>query len=385
MLKINRKKLLENLKILKTTKPTKVAAPANFLNFVMFSQNENELEMITTDQDNSYKISQQIDEIKNNVNEFCINFDFLLKTATAIKDEYIFITDNKIINESKTNNFCFKIDEEDKKNAHGLKGNDIIRFNKNIVKHSAKVPAYDFIKAIKRAVNYSSKDETRYFINGVLLEFTKNEDKLLKVVSTNGHMLSIGEVLNCESDGDFNIHMTNETVKALLALKSKAKDISRFYIEIFENNQYCITFQNIKLKANQLPSEGKYPDYKNVPAVKYKEDNDYRIKKDDIVNSLEQALVITNDKHNSIALHLKNNNLNIKAKNFDNDTSIEFNIPIFGINVDKDAEYKFGLNCKYFLQIIQDTDGGCFFLELNSSTAIIKGVNFECYLCLIRI
>jgi len=385
MLKINRKKLLENLKILKTTKPTKVASPANFLNFVMFSQNENELEMITTDQDNSYKISQQIDNIENNIDEFCINFDFLLKTISAIKDEYIFITDNKIINESKTNNFCFKIDEEDKKNADALKDNDIIKFNKNIVKYSAEVPAYDFIKAIKRANNYSSKDETRYYINGVLLEFTKNEDKLLKVVSTNGHMLSIGEVLNCESDGDFNIHMTNETIKALSALKSKAKDLNKFYIELLENNKYCITFQNIKLKARQLPSEDKYPDYKNLSAVKYKEDNDYRIMKDDIIGCLEQALVIATDKHNSIALHLKNNNLNIKAKNFDNDNSIEFNVPIFGINVDKDAEYKFGLNCKYFLQIIQDTDGGCFFLEMNSGVAIVKSINFECYLMAIRI
>jgi DNA polymerase III sliding clamp (beta) subunit (PCNA family) len=84
-------------------------------------------------------------------------------------------------------------------------------------------------------------------------------------------------------------------------------------------------------------------------------------------------------------LHLKNNNLNIKAKNFDNDASIEFNVPIFGINVDKDAEYKFGLNCKYFLQIIQDTDGGCFFLQVSNTLVVVKSVNFECYLMHIRI
>ena len=385
MLKINRKKLLENLKILKTTKPTKVASPANFLNFVMFSQNENELEMITTDQDNSYKISQQIDEIENNIGEFCINFDYLLQVVSAIKDEYIYISSDAITNESKTNNFCFKIDEYIKKDAHALKGNDIIRFNRNNIKYSAEVPAYTFLKTIKKALNYASKDETRYYINGVYLEFTNNEDKLLKVVSTNGHTLSISEVLNCKNDADFNIHMTNETVKALLALKSKAKDIfDKFYIDVLENNKYCITFQNIKLKAKQLPSEGNYPNYQFIVSS-HKRDNDYRIKKDDIVNCLEQALVITTDKHNSIALHLKNNNLNIKAKNFDNDASIEFNVPIFGIKIDKDAEYKFGLNCKYFLQMIQDADGGCFFLQVSDTLVVVKSVNFECYLMHIRI
>jgi len=105
---------------------------------------------------------------------------------------------------------------------------------------------------IKAAIPCAAKNDIRYYLNGALFEWT-NSDKRLRVISTNGLVLSAFsvEVPFCE-DPDFSIIVPLEVLIYVSKIKSPAEELKpngdgwQFADKLF------------------TPIDGKFPDYRSV-------------------------------------------------------------------------------------------------------------------------
>jgi len=85
----------------------------------------------------------------------------------------------------------------------------------------------DLIKALKFVQHAAGKKDVRYFLNGVLFEFTATG---LTLVATDGHRLACIELEQNTVCGDLQVITTNDEVKRLLQMLDCQRDeLVEFY------------------------------------------------------------------------------------------------------------------------------------------------------------
>lgn len=105
---------------------------------------------------------------------------------------------------------------------------------------------------IKASIHCAAVKDVRYYLNGALFEYTSS-DKKLRVISTNGNVMSCFSIYTPECEEvDFSIIIPIETLK--LSSKVKSKFI---YLKSIEN-QYSLEGFLFK------PGDGRFPDYRRV-------------------------------------------------------------------------------------------------------------------------
>jgi len=126
---------------------------------------------------------------------------------------------------------------------------------------TVNIPARAFAAAIKCA----SKQDVRYYLNGVYLDFPKG-----RIVATNGHIMFIGQI---ESAALSPVIVSRETVElALKSMTKRARDdndveviIDGAAIEIVTSgtvNQSGVRVGATSFKATAI--DGRFPDYEQV-------------------------------------------------------------------------------------------------------------------------
>jgi DNA polymerase-3 subunit beta len=157
-----------------------------------------------------------------------------------------------------------------------------------------------------------SSDESRFVLNGI---FVATRDHKVTMVATDGRRLAMAEEeaeVPADSQGEFII--PSKTVNELGRLLSDQGEI-----EIrFSANQASFTLVGEKggmvLVFSKLV-EGNYPNYRQVIPGEMKER--VALPREELVQAVRRAEIMTSDKSNSVKLALSRNNLSITANSPD--------------------------------------------------------------------
>jgi len=197
-----------------------------------------------------------------------------------------------------------------------------------------------------------SKDETRYFLNGV--NFRPFESNLI-VESTNGRILTMDKLTDINNEFDSFI------LKPLL-LEVLAKNKNNFEINFYDSKGFkIIEFNKITLFIKEI--EGEFP---QIPKLLNSLSNDHSISIDRIkfINTLKKVKkVVKTYKFDGVLFEFENEILKIKNKN--KEDKIQY-INEFG-TFNNIPNGQFLLNPDYLINLLKTIKDDNFILEFNYS------------------
>lgn len=190
-----------------------------------------------------------------------------------------------------------------------------------------------FNRLIKKTKSAICLDEGRHFLTGLFLHIKDNK---LIAVATDGHRLS--ESFCNYEHYDFNgIIIPRKTINQLKDIL----DSDDLNIKI-SNNKILFKCNNYTIISKVI--DGQFPKYQNI----IPKDNNkiFSIEKDVLVNSIDRALIMSNDKQNSLAMEISSNKLIIKSSSVNGDSSEELDINYLG------EDLVIGFNARFLLESI---------------------------------
>lgn len=185
-----------------------------------------------------------------------------------------------------------------------------------------------------------STDETRYNINGFLLE---REDGRIKMVATDGHRLAL-----IMSEGDNIAKGQKEGVllprKGLMEMKKvlDEKD-GEFFLGITQKNA-VMKRENTVITVRLL--EGEFPDYRRV----IPKDNDKVVsaKREDLLSSLKRVSILSTDKIKGVKFSFSNSKLVLSSSSPDiGEATEEVDIKYSEDDID------IAFNARYFIDVLE--------------------------------
>ena len=203
-----------------------------------------------------------------------------------------------------------------------------------------------------------SHEETRYVLNGLLLDLKKHPHKekfVLKLVATDGRRLALTEKdLDIESKKEAKIIIPYKTI---IELQRNLKEDGKILI-IITSNQVFFELDHIVIISRLI--EGGFPDYTRVipPPIEIK----VKIDKQQFLQAIRRASLLSTPDSLAIRLELVNNKLMITKSTPDIGESRE-EVPI---------EYQgkdliIGFNPSYLIDVLRNLSGAFVELELTES------------------
>jgi DNA polymerase-3 subunit beta len=187
-----------------------------------------------------------------------------------------------------------------------------------------------------------SMDETRYNINGFLLE---KEGQKVRMVTTDGHRLALVEKID---DLGFGI----EDNKSVLLPRKGMMEIRKLLEEESESAfKVSITEKSAAIKKddtiiNIRLLEGEFPDYKKV--IPENNDKTVTVNRDGLLASLKRVSILSADKIKGVNFRFSKDSLNLNSSNPDiGDATEELSIKY----AESDVEIAF--NAKYMIDMLE--------------------------------
>jgi DNA polymerase-3 subunit beta len=248
----------------------------------------------------------------------------------------------------------------------GLPGDDF-----PALPHFEKIPFVSvdvaiLLELIEKTDFAVSTDETRYNLNGVFFE---PQDKMLRLVATDGHRLSLADQ---ETDGDFRLKKgvilpkkgLHELKKLLAELSSGGEEKPKADLGFAENSAI---FRRPGLVLVMRLIEGLFPDYRQV--IPKTGEKAITLGRARLLETLRRVSLLSSDKAYAVKIELSKDKLTVLSQNPDLGEAKE-EIPI---------EYqgdplKIGFNAHYLIDILQvlKTDDVNLELEDDLSPCVIR-------------
>jgi DNA polymerase-3 subunit beta len=175
-------------------------------------------------------------------------------------------------------------------------------------KKQVTVPQDKLRTMLRKTAFAISTDESRYVLNGI---FHSLKEHKMTLVATDGRRLALVEEdvdLSDESEGDFIV--PTKAINELTRLLQPGGEVVIRYTE----NQVAYTLKSEKGPTVLLISklvEGAYPNYRQVIPTDFKER--VTLAREELLQALRRAEIMTSDKSNSVKLSFTKNNLAITA------------------------------------------------------------------------
>ena len=224
---------------------------------------------------------------------------------------------------------------------------------------------------VRKTIFSVSSDETRYTLNGTLLEA---EGNTVKLVSTDGHRLSYIKNENPKIvEKKINVIIPQKTTSELLKLVEDDNEDVLF--SIYENHA-VFKKKNFVLVSRVI--DGQFPNYEVV----LPKNNDKRVilNKDVLIHALKRVSLLSDEKSKMVKFNIEKDNIELLS-----DTA--------GIGEAKekvDVKYKgeglsIGLNARYILDIMSAVDSNEIILDIKDSVSptLFMQMNDENYKCVI--
>lgn len=230
----------------------------------------------------------------------------------------------------------------------------------------------------KTIFSVAQEGETQFNLTGLLVEKeTKDEQKYLRTVSSDGHRLSL-----MESETGENIENLKMD-KTILIPRKGVQEIRKFcegkeVIEIgFEEKQAVIKTADSIMIIRLM--QGDFPDYRNIIQVinkaKYIE-----IDRKELMNSMKRMNIFTEDRYNAVQFNIGKDILVLSSQSMDignakDEIKIEYS----------DTPFQLGFNGRYFVDALQVMNSEKIKAYINSeeSPCLIQGDDDEGFVSVI--
>ncbi len=227
----------------------------------------------------------------------------------------------------------------------------------NTIKINSKI-IFKLIDKTKFAI---SNEETRYFLNGLYFNITKDQNNsIVTLVGTDGHRLA-----KFSHNIEDNIDQVSGVIipkKTIYELNKLLAEIDRdVYISI-TSNKIVFTIGNIIFISKLI--DGSFPDYKRV--IPKDNSNILKINREILLSAVDRVSTIANDKSPVIKFKLLQNVLNLNTINNESSTASED----LEINYSGD-EIEIGFNSKYIMDIVNNLEDEEISINLKDNTSPI--------------
>ncbi|MFZ1319740.1 MAG: DNA polymerase III subunit beta [Candidatus Nitrotoga sp.] len=171
----------------------------------------------------------------------------------------------------------------------------------------------DKLKKLLGMVQYAmAQQDIRYYLNGVLLVI---DGHFLKLIATDGHRLAYIVTKLDQEYPKREIILPRKTVNELIKLLAETEEKITF--ELAEN-QVRMNFSNIVLISKVI--DGKFPDYERV-IPNYT--NQLTLNRIEILQALQRAAILSNEKFRGVRFVLTEKNLRIISNNSEQEEAQE--------------------------------------------------------------
>ena len=181
--------------------------------------------------------------------------------------------------------------------------------------------------------------DVRYYLNGLLLLVEGSE---LRAVATDGHRLAFASVA---IDADLprqEMILPRKTVLELNRLLVDSDDLLNITLT---PNQVRFTFGSVVLVSKLI--DGKFPDYERVVPASLK--NDMKVGRQTLMQAMNRAAILTNEKFRGIRVVLGENSLKLMAANAEQEEAQEeIEVEYAGDAIDV------GFNVGYLLDVLNN-------------------------------
>lgn len=227
------------------------------------------------------------------------------------------------------------------------------------------VLSQDKLRAMLRRTAFAiSTDESRYVLNGIFHSFKNHK---VTLVATDGRRLALVEEdvdVAPDSEGDFIV--PTKAINELTRLLQPGGEVAIRYTE----NQVAYTLRGEKSPTVLIVSklvEGNYPNYRQVIPTEFKER--VTLVREELLQALRRAEIMTSDKSNSVKLAFTKNNLAITA----NTPEVGEARESLAINY-KGVDVAIAFNPVYMMDPLKALDGDEVYLELTDelSPGVLK-------------
>lgn len=183
-----------------------------------------------------------------------------------------------------------------------------------------------------------AQQDVRYYLNGLLLEVSKD---LLRAVATDGHRLAMKDIQHDTG--------ANETTQVIIPRKGVTEllrllDDEDKPVEVqISQNHIRIVLENMQFTSKLI--DGRFPDYERV--VPETSDNRVVAERDALKQSLTRASILSNEKYKGVRIMLKENSIKALAHNPEHEEAEE------ELEVEyRGDEMEIGFNVSYLLDAL---------------------------------
>jgi DNA polymerase-3 subunit beta len=181
--------------------------------------------------------------------------------------------------------------------------------------------------------------DVRYYLNGLLLLV---EGKELRAVATDGHRLAFASV---EIEADLPRQEMILPRKTVLELNRLLVDSDEPLNITLASNQVRFTFGSVVLVSKLI--DGKFPDYERVVPATLK--NHMTVGRQTLMQAMNRAAILTNEKFRGIRVVLSENSLKLMAANAEQEEAQEeIEVQYTGDAIDV------GFNVGYLLDVLNN-------------------------------
>lgn len=306
--------------------------PLPILSNVLLKKNETGIRFITTDLEIQIESQYRTEQPLEGNEAVTISAKKFQEILRAIPDESIVSLD---LNDSKLQVKANK----SRFNLQTLPAQDFPALTEQLTGSIKIEIAQGKLRRLLGSVQHAmAQQDIRYYLNGVLLVI---EGSTIKLVATDGHRLAyIADQLNSEYSKR-EIILSRKTVAELLKLLTDSDD--KVVLELAEK-QIRATFGDIVLTSKVI--DGKFPDYNRVIP---NHTNKLILNRLVILQALQRAAILSNEKFRGVRLLLTENHLQIISSNSEQEEAQEeVEVDYHGMPLD------IGFNVNYLLEGINN-------------------------------
>lgn len=284
-----------------------------------------------------------------------------------------------------------KIEEKDKNWAKIIAGSSIYNLAGTSSEEYPDFPEYseeslvaipsELIKELieKTIFSVAQERESNYTLTGILLEkeIRDDETNVLRMVSSDGHRLSIMERDLDKESGDIVIEKnTLIPRKGVSEIKKICEGQKTLSLGV-DKKQLIIRTKNSLMLIRLM--NGDFPDYRNIVNV-IEKDNIIEIDKGLFLESLKRTNLFTGDTFNAIQFSFEENKLVLSSQNMDIGSAkdeLAVNYP--------GEPMEMGFNCRYFIETLQvmKSDSVKAYINSDQSPCLIEGDDDQGFISII--
>jgi len=214
--------------------------------------------------------------------------------------------------------------------------------------HNFALPASELRTLIDRTRFAISTEETRYYLNGIYLHATKNDEvPVIRAVATDGHRLARVEMVLPEgAAGMPGIIIPRKTVLELRKLVEEGED--EVQIALSETKIRCIVGE-AALTSKLI--DGTFPDYDRV--IPSNNDKILEVNCKEFADAIDRVSTISTEKSRAVKLAIENGSLVVSATSPENGTAVE---ELDGVRYAA-SPLEIGFNSRYLTDIAEQIKG----------------------------